>query len=357
MAQIHPYNYNSEFVLESGKKLSGFHLGYSTLGTLNEEKSNVVWIFHALTGSSDVEDWWPGLVGEGKIFDPRTYFIICVNMPNSCYGSIQPLDTDPATGKPYYHHFPWFTTRDMVIAYDHLRVSLGIEHIYIGIGGSMGGQQLLQWAVEKPTLFSHIIPIATNAIHSPWGIAFNSSQRWAIESDPTWQEESDTAGMNGLKVARSIALLSYRNYETYQFSQEGYTSESESNNVNEQIFRAQTYQYYQGNKLVTRFNAYSYYVLSKAMDAHNIGRGRGGVKNALERIQAKTLVIGISSDLLFPPTEQEFIAAHIPNATCKIIDSLYGHDGFLLENESITDLINNFIAATTIQPKEDKIHY
>ncbi len=343
MAQVYQYKYDSEFVLESGKKIPGFHLGYSTFGKLNADKSNVIWIFHALTANSDPTEWWPGIVGEGKLFDPNHHFVICVNMPNSCYGSSQPLDINPTTGKQFLHDFPLFTTRDMVLAFDHLRLHLGIEKIAVGIGASMGGQQLLQWVVEAPDLFEFIIPIATNAVHSAWGIAFNSSQRWAIESDPTWLDGTETAGVNGMKVARSMALLSYRNYETYRVAQEGYTSSTESNPVDSQVFRAQTYQYYQGEKLAERFNAYSYYLLSKAMDAHNIGRGRGGVQKALESIKAQTLVIGVSSDILFPPAEQLFIADHVHNATCEIIDSLYGHDGFLLENETLTDLIRNFI--------------
>jgi len=332
------YKSDEAFALESGYILPGLHLAYTTHGRLNKEKTNVVWIFHALTANSDAVDWWPGLVGNGKLFDPEKYFIICVNMPGSCYGSIGPLDEDPHTGKPYYHDFPFFTTRDMIRSYQLLKNYLGINKIYVGIGGSMGGQQLLEWAIEEPELFEHIIPMATNAYHSAWGIAFNSSQRLSIECDATWKEKNNKAGMQGMKVARGIALISYRHYETYKASQ------PEDTNENLENFKTESYQRYQGEKLARRFNAFSYYFLSKGMDSHNIARGRESLEGALQLIQARTLVIGIVTDILFPVTEQQFIALHVPGATFTAIESLYGHDGFLLEFEKIQNLITDFLA-------------
>lgn len=332
----HQFILQQPFTLESGSVLPSLRLVYTTHGRLNERKDNVIWIFHALTANSDPAEWWPGLAGAGKLYDPASHFIICVNMPGSCYGSTGPLDADPATGSPYFHRFPWFTTRDMIRAYDLLRKELGIHKIHTGIGGSMGGQQLLEWAVEEPELFEHIIPIATNAQHSPWGIAFNASQRMAIATDPTWRSAAPDAGMNGMKTARSIALLSYRNYQTYSLTQKE-ISEDQTDH-----FRSESYQQYQGEKLARRFNAFSYYFLSKGMDAHNLGRNRGGVVKALQQVQAKTLVISVSSDILFPPAEQQFLAAYIVNSRYKAISSRYGHDGFLLEFEQITASILEF---------------
>jgi len=337
------FSYNKLFTLESGRTLPGFHLAYTISGKLNANKSNVVWIFHALTANSNPLEWWPGLVGEQKLFDPEQYFIVCVNMPGSCYGSIGPLDNDPLTDKPYYHNFPFFTTRDMVRAYGFLKDDLGINKIHIGIGGSMGGQQLLEWAIEEPNLFEFIFPVATNAEHSSWGIAFNASQRWCIENDPTWREEHVDAGLEGMKIARSIALLSYRHYETYFKSQHGFTTDTEGASIDKQIFKAETYQRYQGEKLAKRFNAFSYYFLSKGMDKHNVGRTRDSVRAALQSIKAKALVISISSDILYPTSEQELLAAYIPNAQLAVIDSYYGHDGFLLEYETIEILVKDFI--------------
>lgn len=323
--------------LESGIEIPRFHLAYTTYGKLNEQKDNVVWIFHALTANSKAAEWWPGLVGENKLFNPSAYFIICVNMPGSCYGSISPLDIDPVTGNPYYHDFPLFTTRDMIRAYQQLRHFLGIQTIHIGIGGSMGGQQLLEWAAEEPSLFTYIIPLATNSRHSPWGIAFNATQRHSIEADPSWKNKDAQAGLKGMAVAREIALLSYRNYHTYHISQK------ETDTGKTGGYKSESYQQYQGQKLVQRFNAFSYFCLSKGMDAHHIGRGRQSVKNALANITAKALVISISSDLLFPPHEQELIAAHIHKAVYAVIDSDYGHDGFLLEYDRIGKAISQFI--------------
>jgi homoserine O-acetyltransferase/O-succinyltransferase len=331
------FYYNKPFRLESGALLNEYHLAYTTLGKLNEKKDNAVWIFHALTANSNAAEWWSGLVGKGKLFDPETYFIVCVNMPGSAYGSISPLDKNPATNEPYYHEFPWFTPRDMIRAYKPLRKFLGIDKIFLGIGGSMGGQQLLEWAIEEPELFLHIVPIATNAFHSAWGIAFNASQRMAIEADETWNEKTDSAGSKGLQTARSIALLSYRHYDAYGISQ------IEENNDLIDEFKSESYQRYQGEKLVKRFNAFSYYFLSKGMDSHNVGRNRLSIELALKEITAKALVVGISNDILFPVSEQQFLANVIHNAQFKSIESFYGHDGFLLEYDQITKAISTFL--------------
>ncbi|MEO5594378.1 MAG: homoserine O-acetyltransferase [Chitinophagaceae bacterium] len=335
------FTYNSAFTLESGRVLPGYHLAYTTHGILNLAKDNAVWIFHALTANSDPAEWWEGLVGNGKLFDPASYFIVCVNMPGSCYGSIGPLDINPQTNTPYYHDFPFFTTRDMVRAYQPLKDFLEIEKIKIGIGGSMGGQQLLEWAIQEPSLFEFIFPIATNARHSAWGIAFNTSQRMAIETDPTWMEANETAGVEGMKTARSIALISYRSYETYEQGQ------AEIENEKITAFKSESYQCYQGEKLAKRFNAFSYYFLSRGMDAHNVARKRTSTVNALQQIKAKTLVIGIESDILFPLAEQQYLAKYIPGAVYLSIHSTYGHDGFLLEFEQIQDCIKTYLLNNT----------
>jgi homoserine O-acetyltransferase len=352
------FNYPSSFTLESGAVLPGYHLEYTTHGTLNGTGDNVIWIFHALTANSDPAEWWPGLVGNGRLFDPSVHFIICVNMPGSCYGSVGPLDREPGSGEAYYHRWPFFTPRDMIRAYRPLREFLGIRRIHIGIGGSMGGQQLLEWAIEEPELFRHIVPIATNGRHSPWGIAFNTAQRMAIEADGTWKERREDAGLAGMNAARATALLSYRHYEAYEVLQpraEGFLSENfpgreEEPGQEKDMDRqkgardgAASYQRYQGEKLVRRFNAFSYYALSLSMDAHDVGRGRGGLERALQKVRARTLVISIETDILFPTSEQELLARSIPGAGYRLIYSLYGHDGFLLEFAQIEALIREFV--------------
>jgi homoserine O-acetyltransferase/O-succinyltransferase len=335
------YNYNEPFTLESGVTLPGFHLAYTTHGKLNATKDNVVWIFHALTANSNPLEWWPGLAGEGKFFDPAKYFIICVNKPGSPYGSISPLSNNPLTNQPYYHDFPVFTIRDMIRTYQKLKDFLEIQKIFIGLGGSTGGMQLLEWAIEEPDLFEHIVPIATNAVLSPWAIAFNTSQRLAIEADNTWLEHRQDAGQKGLAAARSIALLSYRSFHGYDLTQ---PRDKAFVALNKDVaYAADNYQRYQGLKLVNRFNVVSYYRLSQGMDSHDVGRSRGGVEKALKKITAKTLVIGIKSDVLYPISEQEYLQEKIPGAQLLSIASDYGHDGFLLEYEKIETALKKFI--------------
>ena len=335
------FNYTNTFTLESGETLPGFHLAYTTHGKLNASKDNVVWIFHALTANSNPVEWWPGLVGDGKFFDPAKYFIICVNKPGSPYGSISPLSKNPVSNQPYYDKFPVFTIRDMVRSYQQLKEYIGIKKVFAGLGGSTGGMQLLEWAIEEPELFEHLIPIATNAVLSPWGIAFNASQRMAIEADSTWQDHHQDAGHKGLAAARSIALLSYRHYNGYAITQRRDKAFVPLNgDVN---YAADNYQRYQGLKLVNRFNALCYYRLSQSMDSHDVGRNRNGVEAALKTIKAKTLVIGITSDVLYPVSEQEYLQKTIPEAQLLSIYSDYGHDGFLLEYEKIESALQVFI--------------
>ena len=330
------FHFNQPFPLEAGGSLNGFQLRYSTLGKISPQRDNVVWVCHALTGSSDFTSWWGELFREGSVYDPRNYFIVCANILGGCYGSTGPLSPDPATGKPYYHTFPTLTNRDVVRAFDLLRAHLKIEQVHTLIGGSLGGQQVLEWAIERPGVFIHIVPIACNAWHSPWGIAFNEAQRLAIEADPTWKESEHRAGSEGLKAARAIGMISYRHYEIFVQTQ------AEKNTEKHDDFRAASYQRYQGQKLADRFNAFTYWILTKVMDSHNVGRGRTSVAEALAQINARTLVLGIHSDLLFPVSEQQYLADHIPNAEVAFMQSSYGHDGFLVEFEQLNQILKHF---------------
>ncbi len=332
----HLYHHPDMLKLESGGQLPGFQLKYTTLGQLNQERNNVIWVCHALTGSSDFTSWWPELFTEDSPFNPRDYFIICANAIGSCYGSTGPLSINQETGKPFYHSFPLLTNRDVVNAFDLLRQELKIDRIHTAIGGSLGGQQVLEWAIARPEVFENIIPIACTATLSPWVIAFNETQRMAIAADPTWKENDARAGMEGMKVARAIAMISFRTYETYGHTQ------SEKSEEKLDDYRAASYQRYQGEKLANRFNAFSYWTLSKIMDNHNVARGRGSAQEALQRIQAKTLVIGIDSDVLFPLADQRLIAESIPHSRLKEISSIYGHDGFLVESDVLKKAVRSF---------------
>jgi homoserine O-acetyltransferase len=334
---IQIYRHEGTFELESGKSLAELQIGYHTYGRLNAAKDNVVWICHALTANSDVFDWWKGLVGENYFFNPDEHFIVCANVLSSAYGTTSPLSVNPATGKPYFLTFPHVTTRDMAKAHQLLAAHLGIKNIYILLGGSLGGQQALEWSILEPERIKQLILIATNAKHSPWGIAFNESQRLALSADVTFNNGTPEGGSAGLKAARSMALLSYRGYKAYNITQH-----EENENITDG-YRASTYQNYQGDKLVNRFNAYSYWYLSKAMDSHHAGRNRGGLEKALSTIKAQTLVIGIKSDILFPVEEQQYLFQHIPKAAYSEFDSFYAHDGFLIETETLTKIISSFL--------------
>lgn len=324
---------NEPFTLESGTTLPSLEIAYHTHGRLSPERDNVVWIYHALTANSDPVEWWPGVVGPGKAIDTDRWFVVCANVLGSPYGTSGPLSINPLTGRPWYGRFPQVTIKDIVRAFSPLRDYLRIDRIRLGVGSSLGGQQAIEAAAEEPGLFEQLALIATNARHSPWGIAWNATQRMAIESDPTHTDDSPDAGAAGLAAARAIALLSYRTHALYGQTQK------EVNHRGLDAFRAESYQRYQGEKLVRRFNAHSYLLLSKAMDSHNVGRGRGSVEEGLRRVTARTLVAGITSDLLFPTEEQRFLAEHIPDAVYHEIDSPYGHDGFLIEGEQVGRLL------------------
>lgn len=330
------FHHPEKFMLESGSYLPELRLTYSTYGTLNADRSNVIWVCHAFSGSSDFTAWWPGLFGPGKLYDPEQYFVVCANVPGGCYGSTGPLSVNPETGQPYFHTFPALTNRDMVRGLELLRRHLDFRQIHTVIGCSLGGQHAIEWAIEQPEVFGHLIAIGANARHSPWGIAFNETQRMAIAADATWKQDHEQAGIEGMKAARAVGLLSYRSYVCYDEKQ------AESDDGKTDGFRASSYQVHQGDKLAARFNAFTYWILSKAMDSQNVGRGRNGIPAALRRIRARSLFLGINHDILFPTVEQKYLAGHVDGSVYAELDSIYGHDGFLLEYEQLSAAVRSF---------------
>jgi len=313
-------------------------IGYHTFGQLNDAGNNVVWVCHALTANSDVTDWWSGLAGERRVWDPQKDYIVCANILGSCYGSSGPLTVNPETGEPYYYNFPRMTIRDLVKAHILLRKHLKIKKIGLLTGGSMGGYQALEWAIAEPAAIERLFLLATGASESAWGIAIHTSQRLAIEADCTWQEKSPRAGAKGMKAARAIGMLTYRNYQTFVDRQ----SDPDINKTDH--FKSSSYIHYQGDKLVKRFNAQSYWLLTKVLDSHNIARGRAeSIAEVLSRMHQKALIIGVTSDILCPVEEQRFLARNMPRAAYYEIDSLYGHDGFLIEFERIGKILVDWI--------------
>ncbi|MFT3826952.1 MAG: homoserine O-acetyltransferase [Chitinophagaceae bacterium] len=332
------FYYKQPFTLENGQQLPELTIAYHTYGTLNASKSNVVWVCHALTANADVTDWWAGLVGKHDVINPHEHFIVCANIIGSCYGTTGPLSTNPTTQQPYYHTFPQVSIRDMVKAHILLRQHLGIDSIYLLVGGSMGGYQAMEWSIMEKEVVQRLFLLATSPTESAWGIAIHATQRLAIEADSTWNEPTDKAGQKGLKAARGIGILTYRNY--------GIMVEKQTDHDAEKLdhYKAASYINHQGDKLVKRFNAYSYWMLTKAMDTHHLGRGRGGsADTVLQSIHQKTLIIGVSSDILCPVEEQRHLQRQMPNATLIEIDSAYGHDGFLVEAKIISEHLRNWI--------------
>ena len=333
------YHHTEAIRLESGAVLPSVDITYDTFGTLNAAKDNVIWVCHALTANSDVADWWPHTVEEGRFLDPTRYFIICANFLGSHYGTTGPLSINPETGEKWYGDFPWVTVRDMAECHRRLAEHLGIKRVKLLIGSSIGGFQCLEMSLANPDLAENLVLIATGANTTPWISAFNESQRWILENDPTYGERRDDAGEAGMAAARSVALLSYRGGPAYCLTQQ------DNEEMKDDLFkrRVHSYQRYQGEKLRRRFNAYSYASVSYAVDSHDIGRGRGGVVEALKAIKSRTFVVGITSDILFTEVENRYLADNIKGSTYHLIDSSFGHDGFLVEAESLNRLILEFI--------------
>lgn len=321
--------------LESGEILPEFDLAYTTYGQINEDASNVIWVIHALTGDSKASEWWNGLIGEDKFFDPSRHFIICANLLGSCYGSTNPLSVNPKTGIQYFYDFPELTTRDLAQSLERLRLHLGIEKIHTLIGGSLGGQIGLEWAYLLEKKLSNAVILASTAKSSPWVIGLNETQRMAIESDCSWGDKKEDAGIKGLETARAIAMVSYRHPDDFKRKHL-----DEENKIDG--FRASSYLRYQGNKITKRFNALSYWTLSKTMDSHDLGRNRDGAENALRQISARILSIGVNSDLLFLPEESRFISQNANKGTYKEINSTAGHDAFLIEFEQLSYFLHSF---------------
>ena len=320
------------FDFEAGGHLEDLTIVYHTSGC---REGKVIWICHALTANSDPEDWWPAMVGEGKVLDTRKYFIVCVNFICSAYGSSGPASINPATGTPFFFDFPKTTIRDIVGTFDYVRKELGIKHIDLLIGSSIGGFQAIEWAAREPGLFSQVLFSATAPVISPWLAAQAEAQRMALEADSSFREARNLqGGAQGLRCARAQALISYRSFRGY-----GLTQQEKDPDF---LFatRPASYEQHQGDKFLARgFDAYSYYYLCYTLDSHNIGRGRGGVTRALGTITAETTVITIDTDRIFPPEEAQQWVEAIPGVRYHILHSDFGHDGFLLETEQFTKII------------------
>ncbi|MEE9439317.1 MAG: homoserine O-acetyltransferase [Saprospiraceae bacterium] len=317
------YKHKGTLILESGESVADIEIVYHTYGKLNENSDNVIWVFHAISADSDVMSWWTGLFGEGCIFDPDKYFIVCANTIGSPYGSTRPYDLT----------FPAFTVRDIVICHKLLAKKMSITKIHTAIGGSFGGYQALEFVYSFEGEIDHLILLATSAKESAWGIAIHETQRIAMKSDSTFGTAE--GGRAGMKAARAIAMLTYRTTEAFVDTQSDIEDKVDD-------FKASSYIQYQGDKFIKRFNALCYYYLTKCIDSHNLGRNRGGEMLALKRINTNALVIGFTSDKLVPVRFQKYLAEQLPNAIYHEIESDYGHDGFLVEVDKISAIVEQY---------------
>ncbi len=331
------YKYDHPFALECGAVLPELTIAYNTFGTRKE--NNVVWVCHALTANSDVSDWWPGTVETGRFLDPAKYFTVCANILGSPYGTTGPMSVDPATGEKWYGDFPFISMRDMARANLLLADHLGIKKVRAVIGGSIGGFQAMEMELLRPGFAERLVVAVCSARTTPWNIALNESHRMAIEADCTFGERREDAAQKGLAAARSIALLSYRGSLAYNGTQQ----DPDDGLKCDGAYRAASYQRHQGAKFVKRFDVYSYLSIVGAFDSHDLGRGRGGVEKALKQIKCPTLVIGITSDIIIPPSEQKFLAEHISGGQMHLIESDFGHDGFLVESAKLNEIIKPFL--------------
>lgn len=338
-----------DLALDSGSTLPDIRLAYETWGTF--DGSNAVLILHALTGDSHVHGptgpghptpgWWDALVGPGLAIDTDRFFVVCANILGGCQGSTGPASLDP-DGLPWGGSFPELTVRDQVRAEVVLADQLGIERWHCVVGGSAGGMRALEWAIEHPARVERLFLLATSASASAEQIALSRTQVAAISNDPAWYDGDYYDGphgpLAGLDLARRIAHIAYRS-ESELDDRFGRTVQADGR------FAVDSYLQHHGAKLVRRFDANSYVVLTSAMDTHDVGRDRGGIEAALGRITARTIVAGIDSDRLYPLHQQHQIAQHIPGAgPVAVVKSPHGHDGFLIEFDQVGDLAHALLA-------------
>jgi homoserine O-acetyltransferase/O-succinyltransferase len=353
------------FALDGGGTLRDITLAYETWGSLDADGGNAVLVCHALTGDSHAsgpsgpghptDGWWDDLIGPGRGLDTERYFVVCVNVLGGCQGTTGPSSVDASTGRPYGSSFPIVTIRDMVRTQAAVADRLGIDRWLSVVGGSVGGMQVLEWGVMYPHRVRSLVAIATNTAASAQQIAWSSVGRSAIALDPRWRggeyydaDAGDGPHM-GLALAREMAQVTYRTSEVFdhKFGRRSLDPMDDRFTL-WQRFDVEGYLDYHGAKLARRFDANSYLVINRAMDLHDLGRGRGGVDLALRRLRAPCLVMSISSDTLYPPHEQQqlrdLLAAQGTPCQYQTIDSPDGHDGFLLEADQVGFALTAFLA-------------
>jgi homoserine O-acetyltransferase len=361
-----------EMMLECGTKLGPITLAYETYGTLNEDKSNVVLVSHALSGDSHVAGyykpddekpgWWDNMVGPGKGIDTNKYFVICSNIIGSCMGSTGPCTINPKTVLPYGLDFPVVTVGDMVKAQKALMDHLGIKKILAVVGGSIGGMQVLEWCARFPQMVAAAIPLATTTKHSALTIAFNEVARQAIMADPKWNHGNYYFGAKpdlGLAVARMIGHITYLSDESMRLKFGRRLQDKSDFSFNFDVdFQVESYLRYQGKKFVDRFDANSFLYITKAADYYDFEKlyGNGSAVTAFSRTEAKFLVISFTSDWLYPTYQSKGMVQAMKKNGLDVsfceIEAEWGHDAFLLSNERLSRLIRGFLERVHNQTRQ-----
>ena len=348
-------------ILDGGKSLSYVEVTYEVYGELNEDRTNAILIVHALSGDAHAAGyhspddrkpgWWDNMIGPGKCFDTRKYCIICSNSLGGCKGTTGSISQDPKTGKPYGLTFPVVSIRDIVKVQKELIDHLKIKKLLAVCGGSMGGMQVLQWAVDYPDCVAGVIPIATTATLSPLSIALNEVGRRAIMSDPNWNNGDyygRTPPDTGLSIARMLGHITYLSDDSMRnkFGRRLQNNEQYSYDFKTE-FQVESYLHYQGTTFTKRFDANTYLYVTKAMDYFDLSREKGSLEKTFENIHSKFLIIAFSSDWLFPSYQSKVIARALMACNKEVsyceLSSSYGHDAFLLEVEHESLMISHFL--------------
>ncbi|MEW2556510.1 homoserine O-acetyltransferase [Streptomyces zhihengii] len=350
------YEHGEPLRLEAGGELPGARLAFETWGRPAPGRSNAVLVLHALTGDSHVAGpagpghptagWWDGLVGPGRALDTDRYFVVAPNVLGGCQGSTGPSSPRP-DGRSWGSAFPFLTQRDQVDAEAGLADALGIDRWALVVGGSMGGMRALEWAVGRPERTGALLLLATTAAASAEQIAWAGVQTGAIRADPDWRggdyHGTGRGPHTGLGLARRLAHVTYRSEPELQ-ERFGRAAQGAEDPWSGGRYQVESYLDHHAATLVRRFDAGSYVTLAEAMNSHDVGRGRGGVRAALGRVRARTLVAGVDSDRLYPPSQQAELAAGIPTADgVRLIGSPHGHDGFLVETEQVAALVGELL--------------
>jgi homoserine O-acetyltransferase/O-succinyltransferase len=375
---VAPRDFVSEepFACENGQELPGFTLRYETYGRPNAAGDNAVLVCHALSGDHhcagihSLNDrkpgWWNNLIGPGKALDTNRYYVLCANVLGGCQGSTGPMSTDPRTGRPYGTSFPLVTIRDMVRAQKRWLDGLGLKGLHAVLGGSMGGMQVLQWGIEYPGYVRKLIAMATTARESAQAIAFNEVGRQAILQDPDWAGGAYSSGGGprvGLAIARMMAHITYlsdasmdrkfgRRQVTARVTATGGPPAPPEAPVNtfDVQFEVESYLRHQGQSFINRFDANSYLYITRALDQFDLAAAHDSLETAFAPVQAQTLVVGFTSDWLFPPDQNRAIATALlragKRASYAELRTDLGHDSFLLESRQLYDLVRGFLASS-----------